>query len=258
MNVEQQTIFDNTILRGTVGSTAHGLALDGTDDRDEMGVCIEPMKYVVGLSNFEQLIFRTAAIRDQMHDARSQHGDLDLVIYSLRKYVRLALKGNPTILGLLFLPKYTIETAAGTDLVFIREQFVSKRAGRAFLGYLTSQKQRLVGERGGKHGVRHVGPMGYDTKYATHMLRLGYQGCELMETGRLELPMTGRPQEFLMQVRHGWMAQDFVMYKAASLEARLESLISSTKVPDHPDEQKVEQWLIDHYREAWTPPTRDY
>ena len=30
------------ILRATVGSTAHGLHLAGTDDRDEMGICIEP------------------------------------------------------------------------------------------------------------------------------------------------------------------------------------------------------------------------
>ena len=31
-------------------------------------------------------------------------GDLDLVAYSLRKYVRLALKGHPTIVLLLFVP----------------------------------------------------------------------------------------------------------------------------------------------------------
>jgi hypothetical protein len=30
------------IIRSLVGSTIHGLQLEGTDDRDEMGVCIEP------------------------------------------------------------------------------------------------------------------------------------------------------------------------------------------------------------------------
>ena len=38
----------NCILRGLVGSTVHGLANPGTDDRDEMGVCIEPPEYVMG------------------------------------------------------------------------------------------------------------------------------------------------------------------------------------------------------------------
>jgi uncharacterized protein len=30
------------ILRTTVGSVVHGLENPGTDDRDELGVCIEP------------------------------------------------------------------------------------------------------------------------------------------------------------------------------------------------------------------------
>jgi hypothetical protein len=33
-----------TILRGLVGSTVHGLNVnDGIEDRDEMGVCVEPI-----------------------------------------------------------------------------------------------------------------------------------------------------------------------------------------------------------------------
>jgi uncharacterized protein len=30
------------VLRSVVGSTVHGLSNPGTDDRDELGVCIEP------------------------------------------------------------------------------------------------------------------------------------------------------------------------------------------------------------------------
>ena len=54
----------NTILRGLVGSTVHGLVLGGTDDRDEMGVCVEPRRYVVGFGNFEQWVYRSAAERE--------------------------------------------------------------------------------------------------------------------------------------------------------------------------------------------------
>ena len=102
----------NLILRATVGSTAHGLHLAGTDDRDEMGVCIEPPEYVIGLDRFEQWIYRTAEERAQHNpdaDQRrsgstppSRAGDLDLVVYSLRKYARLAAAGNPTVLLLLY------------------------------------------------------------------------------------------------------------------------------------------------------------
>src|SRR5258708_25047408 len=51
------------ILRGSVGSTAHGLHLAGTDDRDEMGIAVEPPERVIGLTEFEQHIHRTAEER---------------------------------------------------------------------------------------------------------------------------------------------------------------------------------------------------
>jgi len=39
-----------TILRGLVGSTVHGLNVnDGIEDRDEMGVCVEPMQDALAL-----------------------------------------------------------------------------------------------------------------------------------------------------------------------------------------------------------------
>ena len=44
----------NTVLLGLVGSTVHGVTVDAADDRDEMGICIEPPEYVAGLRPFSQ------------------------------------------------------------------------------------------------------------------------------------------------------------------------------------------------------------
>src|SRR5215204_2571099 len=83
--------YENEILRTVVGSGVHGIAIEGTDDHDEMGVFIEPPTHVVGLRRpVEHYVFRT-----QPEGARSGPGDTDLVLYSLRKYLRLATKGNP-------------------------------------------------------------------------------------------------------------------------------------------------------------------
>jgi hypothetical protein len=68
----------NTILRGLVASTLHGLVPTGTDGRDEMGVCVEPRRYVVAFGRFEQWVYRSAAEREGHAGARSRHGDLDL------------------------------------------------------------------------------------------------------------------------------------------------------------------------------------
>ena len=89
----------NTVLLGLVGSTVHGVTVDAADDRDEMGICIEPPEYVAGLRPFSQWVFRT-----QPEGARSGPGDIDRTVYSLRKWCRLALSGNPTVMLLLHTP----------------------------------------------------------------------------------------------------------------------------------------------------------
>ena len=52
------------IIRVEVGSTIHGIGLENKDDRDEMGVCVEPPGYVVGLEVFEQYTGRHANVRE--------------------------------------------------------------------------------------------------------------------------------------------------------------------------------------------------
>lgn len=39
----------NLILLSQVGSGLHGVTVDGQDDRDEMGLCIEPPSCVIGM-----------------------------------------------------------------------------------------------------------------------------------------------------------------------------------------------------------------
>lgn len=141
---ENKAIADaNTVLRVQVGSGLHGVSVSDQDDRDEMGVCIEPPEYVIGLRRFEQYEYRT----QQMH-VRSGPGDLDLNIYSLRKWARLAADGNPTVLMLLFAPDSEIVSIAwpGYDLRARREMFLSRQAGARFVGYLERQRDRMLGK----------------------------------------------------------------------------------------------------------------
>lgn len=56
---DRDVALGNEILRGLVGSTAHGTAIEGQDDRDEMGVFIEPPENVCGLRSVDHYIHRT-------------------------------------------------------------------------------------------------------------------------------------------------------------------------------------------------------
>jgi uncharacterized protein len=240
-----------------VGSSVHGLVLDGTDDRDEMGVCLEPRRYVLGFGKFEQWVYRSAAEREGHPGARSQAGDLDLTIYSLRKWARLALQGNPTVLLLLYLPEnaVVIRTSAGQQLQKLAPAFASRKAGRRFLGYLEAQRQRLIGQRGQRdiNRVELVQQFGYDTKYAMHMLRLGHQGVEFLESGRLTLPMPEPVRTHLMDVRRGRSNLAEVLQQCTELEFRLSQLLDSSPLPPEPDLPTVESFVMDTYASAWGP-----
>lgn len=249
-----------TILRGIVGSRVHGLHIeDGLEDRDEMGICIEPLSAAMGVhAPFEQYIYRTAAEREGRHDAPSRGGDLDLTIYSLRKYLRLALKGNPTILLLLFSPADTLvqTDARGSQLRELAPLIISRQAGRAFLGYLQAQRQRMLGERGnGGHGRPRAAlteQFGFDTKYAMHMCRLALQGVELMRTGRLELPIAEPDRSWLFDVRIGKIDQQEVLTRTGESERELKDLLDTAPIREHPDEATVDEWMRLIYFRAWS------
>jgi predicted nucleotidyltransferase len=248
------------ILRATVGSTVHGLHHGGQDDRDEMAVFVEPPEYRLGLQlaraqgrklhPLEHWVERT-----QPEGARSGPGDLDLVAYNLRKYVRLALKGHPTVLLLLFAPSELtlVETDLGRELRGLTGSILSKRAGRGYLGYLHGQRGRLLGTRGGKRVNRPelVEAHGYDTKYAMHALRLGYQGIELLETGRVTLPMPEPGRSRAMAIRLGERSFDGVIAEIDQVESRLEAALAGTSLPDEPDRDAINSFLVDAYRRAW-------
>lgn len=63
-------------------------------------------------------------------------GDLDLTIYSLRKWVRLALAGNPTVLLLLFAPASLcrVRTEQGAELQALAPAFIARTVAASFVG----------------------------------------------------------------------------------------------------------------------------
>ncbi|MGV1004976.1 MAG: DNA polymerase beta superfamily protein [Candidatus Nanopelagicales bacterium] len=129
---DPQTALPNEILRSVVGSGVQGIAIPGTDDHDELGVYIEPPEIVLGVGRHrDEYIWRT-----QPEGARSHHGDIDLVLYSLGRYLRLAVKGTPTVL----LPHYApaesliLLTPLGEELREMRSAFLSQQGRRKVPG----------------------------------------------------------------------------------------------------------------------------
>jgi hypothetical protein len=148
---------------------------------------------------------------------------LDVVIYSARKWARLAVDGNPTVLLVLFVPdeEVVFRAEAGAELVANADRFVSRLAAVRFLGYLRGQKAAMTSQSGA-HTNRPelVAVHGYDTKYAMHALRLGLQGVEVLDA-------------------------------ITETEARLVQLSNSPAVPAEPDRRWVDDWLHRSHLNYW-------
>lgn len=170
---DRSTAIPNETLRSVVGSGVHGIAVGGTDDHDEMGVHIEPPEYILGNEQHrEDYVWRT-----QPEGVRSGHGDTNLILYSRRKYLRLAAKGNPIALPSLFAPErdLIIVTPLGQELRELRSRCWSQQAVVRFLGYMQSQHERMLG--GSKRNrvpnrPELIEKYGWNVKYGSHALRL--------------------------------------------------------------------------------------
>lgn len=238
----------------------HGVNVEDQDDNDQMGVCVEPPEYICGLKTFQQHLYRSAWARTltskgTQPQPRSQAGDLDLMVYSLRKWCNLALGGNPSVQLLLYSPKILIETPWGASLrsEFSRKRFASKLVISAFLGYMQEQRLRLEGKIGQK-GVKRpelIERYGFDTKYAYHVLRLGIQGYEFATYGRLTLPMEPVHRDFLLAVRTGGVSLEDVIAHANLRENDLRKALVTSPLPDEPDYAGVNRWLSRCYQKTW-------
>ena len=222
------------ILRVQVGSGVLGTSVSGQDDRDEMGLCLEPPAFVTGLARVPNGILwdEPGGLANR---SGAGAGDVDVVVYSARKWARLALAGNPTVLTILFVPdaEVVFRNRVGAELVVNAHQFISRLVADRFLCYLQSQKAAVTGEVGA-HTNRPelVAAHGYDTKFAMHALRLGLHGVELLATGRITLPLPEPDLSYLRSIRWGELSLNEVTEAVAAAEARLTRLRDSTSLPD--------------------------
>ncbi|HET7490075.1 MAG TPA: nucleotidyltransferase domain-containing protein [Acidimicrobiales bacterium] len=245
----------STILLVEVGSTAHGTGLPGGEDHDEMGVVVEDPEQVLGTDPDG---FRTVMQRTQPEGTRSGPGDVDRTLHSLRRFLRLAASGNPSIL-LSFWAPVLHATDEGRQLQGMGEAFVGRHVIPRYRGYMESQVMRLLGQRGGGHGRRGgggreelVAAHGYDTKYAMHAARLGFQGIELVTTRRLRLPVEGEPAEWLRAVRRGDVPFEEWQKRCRSLDRRLEELASDESLPAGPDRSSIDAWAVATHLGWWS------
>lgn len=241
----------NSIYRVLNGSKLLGLDTPNSDT-DEMGIFVEPMEYVVGFKKMDHYKFQT-----QPDGFRAGENDTEVTIYSLRKFLALAMQGNPTVMCILFVDPDSDAvreiSPVGRELLNISDAFVSKLAIPRFKGYLASQTKRFKGESKGHTPSRPelIEQFGYDTKYAMHALRLGYQGTEIMRTGKLSIPMEDWVREILIDVRNGKYTYDEILDGLNVLEHELDVEEGRCDLPEQPDVEVLRDFTMSVHLNHW-------
>ena len=246
------------ILLVEVGSTAHGTGLPGGEDHDELAVVVEGPAEVLGLA---EVGLRSQMHRTQPEGVRSGPGDTDRTVHSLRRFLRLAASGNPSVLMALWAP-VLYATGDGLGLRDLGESFAGRHVIPRYRGDMKAQAGRLLGVRGGGHGRRGGGQrpelveaFGYDTKCAMHCARLGFQCVELLTTRHLALPIQGEPADWLRAVRRGQVTFDDWWDRSLRLDAQLQTLAADETIPAGPDRAGIQQWSVETHLKHWASMT---
>jgi predicted nucleotidyltransferase len=215
------------------GSIAHGTYIPNDDplsidDKDLIGICIPPAEYYTGLRDFG-----SRGTEEIMVDP------WDIVTYEHRKALRLLAKGNPNMLCMLWAPpEFTVRyTAAGEELLRQRELFATKAAFPAFRGYAQSQLKKM--SKGVYHGYMGekrkalVDQFGYDTKNASHLIRILQQGIDFMRTGDLEVYRSDADE--LLAIKRGEFSFEHIKARAEKLDWTLKVAGERSPLPEEPD-----------------------
>ncbi|MEV0408656.1 nucleotidyltransferase domain-containing protein [Actinoallomurus sp. NPDC050550] len=224
------------LLAGIVGSTAYGLATPDSDI-DRLGVFAAPTRSLLGLRTPRESIVTTSP---------------DRTLHEARKWCSLALGGNPTVMELVWLPDdlYETRTPFGDELIGIRSAFLSAtRVRDAYLGYATQQFRKLEN--------RGDGSFSADTrrrtaKHARHLARLVHQGRELYATGDLRIRLDD--PEWYRDFGNGVADGDIESARRLLAEVEAEFDRIRTPLPDRPDEDTVEAWLLAVRRAHYAEP----
>jgi len=236
---------DSIILAFEGGSVMHGASV-GSDDHDYYAVYLEPPQTRLGLRSTEHHVWSTSdSTRKNTRD------DVDLVMYSLTKFARLAAAGNPTILHFLF-----VENVLGANpwwdyVTARRRSFLAQSHLRKFIGYADAQFDRLTGKRARKQfRPELLEKYGFDTKAAMHGIRLMYEALDLLRDGTMAFP--NPHARHLIAIRNGEYSLEQIVQQYEELKQRCLKQQQRSPLAEEVDEEGINQLLANVYQSFWS------
>jgi uncharacterized protein len=210
---------DTVIYQCVVGSRAYGLD-DDESDTDRRGVYLAP-------ADLNWSLFG-APEQFEDHGAQTCH-------WELQKFLIMALKANPNILECLYSPIVEKVTPLGLELLALRHKFLSQMIFQTFNGYAMSQFKKI------EQDLRNHGEVRW--KHAMHLLRLLLSGAAILRTGSVPVCVEAH-RDRLLAVKRGELPWPELDAWRKGLHSEFERALSETNLPDRPDYEAANRFLI--------------
>ncbi len=210
-----------------VGSRGFGLATESSDE-DRRGVYLPPAELTWSLDKPPgQIEWREPGV--------------EVVCWELEKFLRLALDANPNLLECLWAPAVLHADETGRELRDLRGAFLSRKLYKTYSGYVESQFALL------KRRLARTGD--YKPKHAMHLVRLLLSGVHALRSGDI-LVDVGEHREELLRIKRGDLTFEEVRTRVQELDRSFQEAFASTRLPESPDYERVNRFLIRSRRRA--------
>lgn len=245
--IEKQMALNNLIYKIRIGSTMYG-TLTEISDEDIGGIFIPDKEYVLGTKRCEQVELSEKISKT----VRNQKGDTDYVVYSLSKFIQLAIGNNPNIIEFFYAPEHCIifKNELAEELITNRDLFLSKKAYHTFKGYSYAQRRKLEVKRGNLTGrMELVNEFGYDTKFAGHLIRLLYECLQILIEKNVTFPL---PQNNLIRdIKLGRYSLDWILEEAKRLENLIDLAYVNSDLQYTADFEEINKLQIKLLEDFW-------
>jgi len=217
--LSEYDLYQHVIYRCVVGSRAYRLD-DERSDTDRRGVYLPPA----------EMHWSLFGVPEQLENQDTQE-----TYWELQKFLTLALKANPNVLECLYTPLVEDATELAREMLAMRETFLSRMVYQTYNGYVLSQFKKLQGD------IRNRGQVKW--KHVMHLIRLLIAGITVLREGYVPVH-TGNYRERLLAIKRGEVPWDEVEAWRLDLHRQFDVAAESTKLPERPDYERVNEFLV--------------
>lgn len=220
-------LYERVIYRCIVGSRAFGLDSDQSDT-DYRGIFLPTADRQWSLYGVPEQL---------ENDATQEH------YWELQRFLVLALKANPNVLECLYTPLVEKTTPLIDELLQMRSIFLSRLVYQTYNGYVMSQFKKMQAD------LRNQGQVKW--KHVMHLIRLLLAGIKVLREGIVPVRVEGHRDQ-LLAVRAGELSWNETEKWRRSLHRDFDQALTTTSLPDRPDYERANAFLIKARRSALT------